>query len=66
METDTFTPQGKYYTLGDWKLDILLNMFYAHTTPNPDKSDWQLLQDHLNGVAKISSEFADDNLRVKN
>ncbi|MGA2917941.1 CRISPR-associated helicase Cas3' [Methanoregula sp.] len=34
-------------------------MFYAHTTPNPDKSDWQFLRVHLNNVAKISSEFAD-------
>ena len=35
-------------------------MFYAHTTKNPDKSDWQPLKDHLTKVAKISQQFADD------
>src|SRR5271157_196310 len=49
----------KLYTLWYWKIDIRPAMFYAHTTPNPDKSDWQFLRVHLNNVAKISSEFAD-------
>jgi len=35
-------------------------MFYAHTTKNPDKSDWQLLENHLANVAKISQQFAND------
>lgn len=35
-------------------------MYYAHTTNNPDKSDWQLLTDHLIQVAKLSSSFASD------
>jgi CRISPR-associated endonuclease/helicase Cas3/CRISPR-associated endonuclease Cas3-HD len=35
-------------------------MFYARTTKNPDKSDWQHLKDHLTNVAKLSQEFADD------
>jgi CRISPR-associated helicase Cas3/CRISPR-associated endonuclease Cas3-HD len=35
-------------------------MYYAHSTPNPDKSDWQLLSDHLTNVAKLSRNFADD------
>ncbi len=35
-------------------------MFYAHTTKNPDKSDWQPLNVHLTNVAKISQQFADD------
>ncbi|MCF6179678.1 MAG: CRISPR-associated helicase Cas3', partial [Geopsychrobacter sp.] len=32
--------------------------FYAHSTDNPDKSDWQLLEDHLRGVAQLAAEFA--------
>lgn len=35
-------------------------MFYAHTTKNPDKSDWQPLKTHLTNVAKISQQFAND------
>lgn len=35
-------------------------MYYAHSTDDPDKHDWQLLQDHLQNVADIASEFADD------
>lgn len=35
-------------------------MFYAHTTKNLDKSDWQPLKDHLTNVAKLSQEFAND------
>ncbi|SDB61281.1 CRISPR-associated helicase, Cas3 family [Desulfonatronum thiosulfatophilum] len=32
--------------------------YYAHSTPNPDKSDWQLLDDHLENVARLAAEFA--------
>jgi len=33
--------------------------FYAHSiTDNPDKSDWQLLEEHLLGVAELAEEFA--------
>lgn len=35
-------------------------MYYAHSTKNPDKSDWQLLNDHLENVAKLASEYASD------
>lgn len=35
-------------------------MFYAHTTHNPDKSDWQLLKVHLTNVASLSQDFAND------
>ncbi|WOF16664.1 CRISPR-associated helicase Cas3' [Methanoplanus sp. FWC-SCC4] len=35
-------------------------MYYAHTTENANKSDWQTLKDHLESVAQISSGFADD------
>ena len=35
-------------------------MFYAHTTHNPDKSDWQPLKDHLTNVATRSQNFAND------
>lgn len=36
-----------------------MKQFYAHSTDNPDKSDWQLLEDHLQGVAKLAEEFAE-------
>jgi len=32
--------------------------FYAHSTDNPDKSDWQTLEEHLLGVAKLAEKFA--------
>ncbi|MBN1956786.1 MAG: CRISPR-associated helicase Cas3' [Desulfuromonadales bacterium] len=32
--------------------------FYAHSTDNPDKSDWQKLEEHLQGVAELAEEFA--------
>ena len=32
--------------------------YYAHSTDNPDKSDWQLLEDHLLGVARLAEQFA--------
>jgi len=35
-------------------------MYYAHTTKNSDKTDWQSLKVHLNNVANIASEFAND------
>ena len=35
-------------------------MYYAHSTPNPDKSYWQLLSVHLKNVATLSRNFADD------
>jgi len=35
-------------------------MYYAHSTKNPDKSDWQLLRSHLVKVAELSRNFADD------
>lgn len=35
-----------------------METFYAHSTDNPDKSDWQPLDDHLQGVAKLAEEFA--------
>ena len=35
-------------------------MYYAHTTDKSDKSDWQLLNDHLQQVAELSSSFASD------
>ena len=34
-------------------------MYYAHSTKNPDKSDWQSLQSHLTKVAELSRDFAD-------
>lgn len=34
--------------------------YYAHTTKNPDKSDWQPLKDHLIHVADLASGFAQD------
>ncbi|CAG0971905.1 hypothetical protein ANRL3_01556 [Anaerolineae bacterium] len=32
--------------------------FYAHSTDSQDKSDWQPLAEHLEGVARLSEEFA--------
>ena len=32
--------------------------FYAHSTENSDKSDWQTLENHLQGVADLAEEFA--------
>ena len=28
--------------------------FYAHSTENPDKSDWQPLDEHLQRVAELA------------
>ncbi|GHU09857.1 CRISPR-associated helicase/endonuclease Cas3 [Betaproteobacteria bacterium] len=33
-------------------------MFYAHSTKNPDSSDWQPLSEHLRGVGALAKEFA--------
>jgi CRISPR-associated endonuclease/helicase Cas3/CRISPR-associated endonuclease Cas3-HD len=35
-------------------------IYYAHSTDNPDKSDWQHLIDHLKNVADYASEFGSD------
>jgi CRISPR-associated endonuclease/helicase Cas3/CRISPR-associated endonuclease Cas3-HD len=35
-------------------------MYYAHSTINPNKSDWQSLKIHLKNVADRSQAFADD------
>ncbi|GKS87908.1 CRISPR-associated helicase Cas3' [Acidovorax sp. SUPP2539] len=32
--------------------------FYAHSTKNPDASDWQSLPDHLRAVGQMAEEFA--------
>ncbi len=32
--------------------------YYAHSTENPDKSDWQDLEEHLQNVAALASDFA--------
>ena len=34
--------------------------YYAHSTTNCDKSDWQPLRSHLTNVAAIASDFAHD------
>ncbi|MDD2220006.1 MAG: CRISPR-associated endonuclease Cas3'' [Desulfoplanes sp.] len=33
--------------------------YYAHSTDNPDKSDWQGLKEHLQNVADLASGFAE-------
>ncbi|MGY6277157.1 CRISPR-associated helicase Cas3' [Methylomonas sp. MgM2] len=33
-------------------------IFYAHSTENADKSDWQLLKDHLVNVGELAGKFA--------
>ncbi len=35
-------------------------MYYAHSTNNPEKYDWQYLKDHLQNVANIASTLASD------
>jgi hypothetical protein len=35
-----------------------IDNFYAHLTDSPDKSDWQLLEDHLRGVADLAEDLA--------
>lgn len=34
-------------------------IYYAHSTENPDKSDWQELLPHLEAVADLSGKFAE-------
>lgn len=34
------------------------NNFFAHSTDNPDKSDWQSLVDHLSAVGELAADFA--------
>ncbi len=36
-----------------------MDIYYAHSTDNPDKSDWQKLSDHLDNVAKRAKDFAE-------
>jgi hypothetical protein len=36
----------------------IMEEFYAHSTDSPDKSDWQSLVEHLEGVARLTEEFA--------
>jgi len=36
-----------------------MNNYYAHSTDAIDKSDWQLLQEHLENVSERSGNFAD-------
>ena len=33
-------------------------IFFAHSTPNPDRSDWQSLPEHLKSVGQGAGEFA--------
>lgn len=33
--------------------------YYAHSTTNPDKSDWQRLDEHLENVASLAASFAE-------
>ncbi|MBT8508780.1 CRISPR-associated helicase Cas3 [Methanomicrobiaceae archaeon CYW5] len=35
-------------------------MYYAHTSEHSDKTTWQPLKDHLENVAVLASQFADD------
>ena len=39
---------------------VVKSFYYAHSTKNPDKSDWQTLRAHLTNVANVSSTFAHD------
>ena len=33
-------------------------MYFAHSTSDPSRKDWQVLRDHLYGVAKLAAQFA--------
>jgi CRISPR-associated endonuclease/helicase Cas3 len=35
-----------------------MSLYYAHSTSSADKSDWQPLEDHLAGVARLAEEFS--------
>lgn len=39
--------------------DEINNIFYAHSTKQSDKSDWQLLQNHLVNVGELAEGFAE-------
>lgn len=39
--------------------DEINNIFYAHSTKQSDKSDWQLLQNHLINVGELAAGFAE-------
>ncbi|GHU06038.1 CRISPR-associated helicase/endonuclease Cas3 [Betaproteobacteria bacterium] len=36
----------------------MTEVFFAHSTANPDRSDWQPLAEHLSAVGKLAGEFA--------
>jgi len=36
----------------------VIKKYYAHSTKTKDKSDWQLLEEHLRNVAEMAAEFA--------
>ncbi len=35
-------------------------MYYAHSTDDPSCQNWQILRDHLHGVARLAGDFAID------
>jgi CRISPR-associated endonuclease/helicase Cas3 len=39
-------------------MKLVAKIFYAHSTENPDESNWQTLPDHLNGVGELAGRFA--------
>ena len=39
-------------------IDENINLFYAHSTKKSDKSDWQLLKNHLENVGGLAEGFA--------
>ena len=40
-------------------MGVMPGRFFAHSTQNPDQSDWQSLQDHLCQVAELAGTFAE-------
>lgn len=40
------------------RIGVINKTYYAHSGNNPDKSDWQLLPDHLKKVSSIAAESA--------
>jgi CRISPR-associated endonuclease/helicase Cas3 len=46
------------FMLGGWEGVWMDKNFYAQSTDSPDKADWQLLDEHLEGVAQLAEKFA--------
>jgi CRISPR-associated endonuclease/helicase Cas3 len=54
-------PLFKVEILSELQIDYsVIAMYYAHSTDNQEKKNWQILKDHLENVANITSGFSSD------